>query len=219
MTTQNSPNAKHHLSNIVVYCGSNFGNDPSFYAAAVATGKAIAERGARLIYGGGNVGLMGVVADSVLEHDGEVIGIIPKFLKDKEVAHTKLTELVITDCMAERKLAMIHRGDAFIALPGGIGTYEELFEVLSLLQLKQHAHPIGVLNINGFFDPLLAMLKATAKAGFMPMANVSLLCVADDIDALLAQMQQFEFVDSQKWVKPAWMTDDKIVPSFIDKID
>ena len=215
MTTKST---HHPMKNIVVYCGSNFGNKKAYFDYANALGTAIAQRGSRLIYGGGNVGLMGTVADAVLASGGEVIGIIPKFLKAKEVAHLRLTELIETEDMASRKLAMIARGDAFIVLPGGIGTYEELLEVLSLAQLRQHAKPIGILNIDGYYDPLIKLFECTAEAGFMPMANLKLLCIDDTIDGLLEKMASYQFTDSQKWIKPDWMdaTVDITIPKFTD---
>ncbi len=216
-TPTDSSSPRYVFRRVVVYCGSNFGDTPAYYAAAQALGKALAQRDITLVYGGGNVGLMGTVADSVIAHGGQTIGVIPRFLKDKEVAHQGLSQLIITDDMASRKLKMIEFGDAFIALPGGIGTYEELFEVLSLAQLRQHQKPIGVLNIEGFFDPLLQLLAHTAAAGFMPNANLQLICVADDIDVLLQKMANYQFIDAQKWVKPDWLDDNDTytVPKFI----
>ncbi len=216
-TPTDSSSPRYVFRRVVVYCGSNFGDTPAYYAAAQALGKALAQRDITLVYGGGNVGLMGTVADSVIAHGGKTIGVIPRFLKDKEVAHQGLSQLIITDDMASRKLKMIEFGDAFIALPGGIGTYEELFEVLSLAQLRQHQKPIGVLNIEGFFDPLLQLLAHTTAAGFMPNANLQLICVADDIDVLLQKMANYQFIDAQKWVKPDWLDDNDTytVPKFI----
>ncbi len=193
-----------NMKNIAVYCGSNLGESPAFYQAAQDMGKTIAERGSRLVYGGGKVGLMGTVADAVLAHGGEVIGVIPTFLREKEVAHQALTELIETADMTERKTKMITLSDAFIAMPGGIGTYEELFEVLSLSQLRLHAKPIGILNIEGFFNPLISLMQQTAAQGFMPKANLGLLCVADNPSDLLAQMTAYEFVDVPKRVQPGW---------------
>ncbi len=167
-------------------------------------GKAIAERGSRLVYGGGKVGLMGTVADAVLAYGGEVIGVIPTFLREKEIAHQGLAKLIETPGMTERKTKMIALSDAFIAMPGGIGTYEELFEVLSLSQLRQHAKPIGILNIEGFFDPLITLMQQTAAQGFMPQANLNLLCAADNPADLLTKMAKYEFVDAPKWVQPGW---------------
>lgn len=192
------------LSNIVVYCGSNLGENPAFFAAAQALGRTLAANKHTLVYGGGNIGLMGTVADAVLAHGGKVIGVIPTFLKQKEVAHLGLTELIETTDMTSRKNTMIALASGFIALPGGLGTYEELFEVLSQAQLRLHPHPVGVLNVAGFFDPLLALLRDTVRHGFMPEANLSLLCVADTAPALLAQMAAWQAQDAVKWVQPAW---------------
>ena len=192
------------LNNIVVYCGSNWGENPAFFAAAQALGQTLANNGHTLVYGGGNVGLMGTVADAVLAHGGKVIGVIPTFLKQKEVAHLGLTELIETADMTSRKNTMIALASGFIALPGGLGTYEELFEVLSQAQLRLHPHPVGVLNVAGFFDPLLALLRDTVRHGFMPAANLSLLCVADSAPALLAKMAAWQAQDAVKWVQPSW---------------
>ncbi|MCP1659822.1 TIGR00730 family Rossman fold protein [Neisseria perflava] len=196
------------MHSIAVYCGSNLGAIPDYFHAAQEVGAAIAKRGSRLIYGGGRIGLMGAVADAVLASGGEAVGVIPTFLREKEVAHHDLTELVETPDMPARKNKMIALADAFIALPGGIGTYEELFEVLSLAQLRQHAKPIGILNVNGFFDPLLALLQHTADSGFMPQANLRLVCVADNAAELLQKMADYRFTDAPKWVQPAWANDD-----------
>lgn len=195
------------MNHIVVYCGSNLGNKPAYFEAAQAMGKAIAERGSTLVYGGGKIGLMGTVADAALAEGGQVIGVIPTFLREKEVAHLGLSQLIETADMTERKNKMIELADAFIALPGGLGTYEELFEVVSQAQLRLHAKPVGVLNIGGFFDGLLAMMQQTADEGFMPQANMSLLCVADNPADLLQKMADYRFVEAQKWVAPAWQSE------------
>ncbi|OSI08245.1 LOG family protein yvdD [Neisseria animaloris] len=192
------------MKNIVVYCGSNLGDTPAYFHAAQAMGAAIALRGSRLVYGGGRIGLMGTVADAVLANGGEVTGVIPTFLREKEVAHTGLTELIETPDMTARKNKMIALADAFIAMPGGLGTYEELFEVLSQAQLKLHGKPVGVFNVNGFFDPMITMLQQTADAGFMPQANMSLLCVDGTPEGLLEKMAAYRFVDVSKWVTPDW---------------
>ena len=195
------------MNHIVVYCGSNLGNKPAYFEAAQAMGKAIAERGSTLVYGGGKIGLMGTVADAALAEGGQVIGVIPTFLREKEVAHLGLSQLIETADMTERKNKMIELADAFIALPGGLGTYEELFEVVSQAQLRLHAKPVGVLNIGGFFDGLLAMMQQTADEGFMPQANMSLLCVADNPADLLQKMADNRLVEAQKWVAPAWQSE------------
>ena len=195
------------MNHIVVYCGSNLGNKPAYFEAAQAMGKAIAERGSTLVYGGGKIGLMGTVADAALAEGGQVIGVIPTFLREKEVAHLGLSQLIETADMTERKNKMIELADAFIALPGGLGTYEELFEVVSQAQLRLHAKPVGVLNIGGFFDGLLTKMQQTADEGFMPQANMSLLCVADHPAALLQKMADYRFVEAAKWVAPAWQSE------------
>ena len=195
------------MNNIVVYCGSNLGATPLYVEAARGLGEAIAKRGSRLVYGGGRIGLMGTVADAVLQAGGETVGVIPTFLREKEVAHRGLTELIETPDMPSRKNKMIELGDAFIALAGGIGTFEELFEVLSLAQLKQHRKPVGLVNTAGFYDPLLALLQQTAAQGFMPAANLSLLCVADTPQELLVKLENYQPHDAQKWIQPAWLTE------------
>ncbi|MFA9485311.1 MULTISPECIES: TIGR00730 family Rossman fold protein [unclassified Moraxella] len=201
------------LKSIAVYCGSNFGNTPKYYEAAKLMGKTLADNDIQLVYGGGNVGLMGTIADSVLESGGMATGVIPTFLKQKEVAHLGLTTLIETADMATRKCKMIELADGFIAMAGGIGTLEELYEVLSLLQLKQHAKPVGILNTNGFFDPLLNTLQKCADEGFMPQQSMALLCVSDDPIELLNKMAKFKFYDSPKWVQPSWL-DKKAIPTW-----
>ncbi|MDO4997972.1 MAG: TIGR00730 family Rossman fold protein [Neisseria sp.] len=193
------------MDNIVVYCGSNYGLTRDYYVAAKEVGQLIAERGSRLVYGGGKVGLMGAVADAALAAGGDVCGVIPTFLREKELAHTGVQELIETPDMATRKSKMIELGDAFIALAGGIGTFEELFEVLSLAQLQQIRRPVGLLNTLGFYDPLLALLQQTIQYGFMPAENMSLLCVSDNPRDLLQQMTTHQAIDGKKWQRPAWL--------------
>lgn len=192
------------MQSIAVYCGSNLGESPLYLQAAQNTGAAIAKRGARLIYGGSKIGLMGATADAVLAGGGEVVGVIPTFLREKEVAHKNLSELIEMPDMNSRKAKMIELADAFIALPGGIGTYEELFEVLSLLQLRRHSKPVGLLNAGGFFNPLLKLLQHTADQGFMPQANMNLICTDENPENLLNKMAAFQMIDAPKWVKPSW---------------
>lgn len=192
------------MKNIVVYCGSNLGQNKAYFDAAQQLGKEMAQQGYRLVYGGGNIGLMGTIASSVLDHGGEAIGVIPSFLKNLEGAHQGLSELYETSNMTERKNKMIELADAFIAMPGGLGTYEELFEVLSQAQLKLHPHPVGILNVAGFFDPLIQMLQNTVTAGFMPPENMDLLCKAATPAALLDQLRHWQPRDAVKWVTPQW---------------
>src|SRR5215471_16866630 len=142
------------LSSVAVYCGSNAGNDPQYAAAAAALGRVLADRGIRLVYGGGQVGLMGVLADAVLERGGEVLGVITEALVVKEVSHRGLTGLQVVGTMHERKAVMADAADAFIMLPGGFGTFDEFFEVVTWTQLGIHAKPCGVLDVAGYFAPL-----------------------------------------------------------------
>lgn len=188
------------MKSILVFCGSNKGNNPAYETAAYELGKTLARRGMRLIYGAGNVGLMGILADAALEHGGEVTGVIPYFLREKEVCHLGLTELIIVQSMAERKLAMAERADAVITLPGGYGTLDELFEMLTLVQLSQANHPIGILNINGFFDPLIAQLNRMNEDKFLKDIHRNVLLSADNTEDLLAKMEQFEPIGTAgKW--------------------
>jgi len=172
---------------VCVFCGSSDGADPAYGRAAVAVGAAIARRGWTLVYGGAQVGLMGMVADAALEWGGEVVGVIPHGLFRDEVAHTGLTELVEVDGMLERKALMAERSDAFVALPGGMGTLDELFEMLTWSQLGLHPHPkpSGLLEVDGFWGDLVAFLDRAAADGFIRARHRALLHVADDVDALL----------------------------------
>ena len=196
------------MNNIAVYCGSNYGQIPDYFRAARELGALIARRASRLVYGGGRIGLMGAVADAVLANGGAAVGVIPTFLIEKEVAHRGLTELIETPDMPTRKSKMIELADAFVALSGGIGTFEELFEVLSLAQLRQHQKPVGLVNTAGFYGPLLTLLESAAEQGFMPQANLGLLCVADTPAALLEQMAAWQpqaAQNVQKWIEPDWL--------------
>lgn len=155
------------LRSICVYCGSNTGNDPLYRESAESLGRSMAKAGIRLVYGGGSVGLMGILARSVLAHGGKVTGIIPQFLKDREVMLTEVSDLVVTSDMHERKRIMFERSDAFVALPGGIGTLEEVVEMMTWAQLDQHEKPILIANINGFWDPLIAQFERMTGDAFL----------------------------------------------------
>lgn len=152
---------------IAVYCGSSYGVSPVYRESAINLGKVLAKRDIALIYGGASVGLMGTLADTVLENGGDVIGVIPHLLEQREISHKSLTKLYQVDTMHERKAKMIELADGFIALPGGPGTLEELFEVITWSQIGVHTKPIGILNINGFYDPLATMLDHIVSEGFM----------------------------------------------------
>ena len=169
------------MKRLAVYCGSNMGSDPAFVEATRATGREMARRGIGLVYGGGHRGLMGVIADSVLQAGGEVYGVIPQALVDLEVAHTGLTELHTVTSMHERKAKMTELTDAFVALPGGIGTFDELFEAWTWNALGYHAKPFAVLNCNGFWDGMLAFMDHVAASGFMSPARRAQLLVAGTI--------------------------------------
>ena len=173
---------------ICVYCGSRTGVDASHAQAAREVGRAIGQQGWQLVYGGGKVGLMGVVADAVLAHGGRVVGVIPRMLMDREVGHTDLQELHVVDSMHQRKQMMAERAQAFLALPGGIGTMEELFEVWTWRQIGYHARPIGVLNVDGYYDALLRFLQHTVDQGFLGAAQRQVLQVGEDPTELIERL-------------------------------
>jgi uncharacterized protein (TIGR00730 family) len=173
------------LRHLCVFCGSNRGNNPAYEAAAQQLGAELASRGITLVYGGGNVGLMGILADATLHAGGKVIGVIPEALMAREVGHRGLTELHIVKTMHERKALMAELSDGFIALPGGIGTFEEFFEVLTWAQLGIHNKPCALLNVAGFFDPLLQMIEHTVAEGFLRPSHRSHMVVASEIAALI----------------------------------
>lgn len=179
------------MKSIVVYCGSNPGKNPVYKESAYALGKHLAEKAIRVIYGGGNMGLMGRIADGALENGGEVTGIIPNFLAKLEVAHKTVTELHFVETMHERKSKMVSVSDGVIALPGGYGTFDELFEILTWSQLKIFDGPIGLLNVNGFYDYLLLQLDKMVEEGFLHASNRELLLVDSDIEQLVQKMQDF----------------------------
>ncbi len=172
---------------IAVFCGANTGTDPGILEAAQAVGRAIAQRGIGVVYGGGHVGLMGAVADAALAASGEVIGVIPGFMVEKEQAHEGLTELVIVRDMHERKMRMHEMSQAVIALPGGFGTMDELFELLTWRQLGLHAKPIGLLNVHGFYSPLLEQMARMKTNGFLhgPTDVIGSAQVEDLLDRLM----------------------------------
>ena len=175
---------------VCVYCGSRPGNDPVYAEAARATGQWIGEHGGQLVYGGGRNGLMGIVAEATQAAGGRVVGIIPKALVDLEQANTHCDELHVVDTMHERKALMADRSDAFIALPGGIGTFEELFEVWTWRQLRYHDKAIGVLNVAGYYDELLVFLANSVRAGFMSEAQMTLFKTDTAVEPLMRAVVQ-----------------------------
>jgi hypothetical protein len=180
------------IRSVCVFCGAATGGDPRYVAAAAATGRMLARRGVRLVYGGGRLGLMGAVADAALEAGGEVVGVIPRGLVDRELAHPGLTDLRIVDTLHERKAQMAELADAFLALPGGLGTLEELAEVLSWAQLELHAKPIGLLDVGAFFASLEAFLDHAVGEGFIAERHRRTLLRGDDPASLLDRFDRWE---------------------------
>jgi uncharacterized protein (TIGR00730 family) len=185
---------------VAVYCGTNPGSDPAFTQAAAALGRTLAERGTKLVYGGGHVGLMGAIADAVLENGGEAHGVITESLRAKEVAHHGLTSLQVVGTMHERKAAMADAADAFVMLPGGFGTFDEFFEVLTWTQLGIHAKPCGILDAAGFFTPLRALLDGAVTAGFVHPAHRDMVLVDTDPARLLDRLAAWVPVTVSKWL-------------------
>jgi uncharacterized protein (TIGR00730 family) len=179
------------LKRICVFCGSSSGVDSAYAEAAQAFGRSLCLRGIELVYGGGHVGLMGALADACLSAGGRVIGVIPQALKDKEIAHSGLSELRVVSSMHERKSVMADLSNAFVALPGGYGTWEELFEMLTWSQLGIHRKACGLLNVNGYYDPLLEFADRAVSDGFLREANRNLLLSDVDSERLLDRMNSY----------------------------
>lgn len=190
------------MKRICVYCGSKPGRDPRYVAGALAMGRAMHARDIGLVYGGGSVGMMGAIADEIVGLGGDVIGVIPQGLVNMEAAHPGLDDLRVVDSMHTRKALMEQLSDGFIAMPGGIGTFEELFEIMTWLQLGVHKKPIGVLNLLGYFDPIIAMLDHSVDQGFLKSYGEMVL-VADDPDALLDLMADWVAPDVPQWINEA----------------
>lgn len=189
------------MKSVCVFCGSNPGNDPVYADAARAMGAEIARRGLVLVYGGGAVGLMGIVADAALAAGGEVHGIIPRALREKEVGHHGLTRLEIVETMHIRKARMAELSEGFIAMPGGIGTFEELFEIWTWGQLGIHEKPLAFLNVAGFYDPLATFLDNTVEAGFLKQTHRAMAITDTEPVTLLDRMEQYLPAQTIKWVE------------------
>ncbi|MDR0769753.1 MAG: TIGR00730 family Rossman fold protein [Burkholderiales bacterium] len=183
------------MRSLCVFCGAAFGARPAYIEAAEALGRYLAAHEIELVWGGGQVGLMGTLADAVIGGGGQTYGIIPRFMVQRELAHPAATTMVAVDSMHERKAAMAARADGFVALPGGFGTLDELFEVITWAQLHIHAKPVGLLNVDGFFDPLLTMMRHLVGEGFVPRAHVDMLHVALTPEELLTAMQSHHALD------------------------
>ncbi len=189
------------MNRLCVFCGSSTGRRPEHREAARRFGALMAERGMGLVFGAGHVGLMGVVADAVLGAGGEAIGVIPQALVDKELAHGGLTKLHVVDTMHQRKALMADLADGFVALPGGFGTADELFEILTWAQLGLHAKPIGLLNVAGFFDPLLAWVDHCVSEGFLRPEHREMLLVSADSEGLLEMLlRRKPTIQTPKWI-------------------
>lgn len=188
MTHTTSTSATNVAFSLCVYCGSKPGHNPAFVQAAQAVGRWIGQNGGQLVYGGGNGGLMGEVAHATLAAGGRVVGIMPTALVEREFANATCTELHVVEDMHQRKAMMAERADAFLALPGGIGTFEELFEAWTWQQLGYHDKPIGLLNVDGYYDGLLSFMTTTVEQGFVGQWQMGLLTVGTEVDTLLQQL-------------------------------
>ena len=188
------------MKSVVVFCGSSEGKDKRYVETACKLGERLAHDGIKVIYGGSKAGMMGAVANGALEQKGKVIGVLPNFLKHKEVAHTGLTEMIIVKSMHERKTIMHELCEGIIALPGGYGTMEELFEVLTWAQLGHHEKPIGLLNIDGYYDDLIAMVQKMVDHGYSTSDYQRMLLVADNVEELLDKMRNYKAPKVHKWI-------------------
>lgn len=190
------------MNRVCVFCGSSVGVNPAYAAAATQMGTLLATRGIGLVYGGGNVGLMGVIADAALAAGGEVIGVIPRALADREVAHTGLADLRVVDSMHSRKAMMAELSDAFVAMPGGVGTFEEFFEAITWTQLGLHRKACGLLNVDGFYSPLVTFIDQAVTKGFIRPVHRTAIVVDDDPSRLLDTLSTIDLPDVPKWIKP-----------------
>jgi uncharacterized protein (TIGR00730 family) len=188
------------IRRVAIYCGANVGNDPAYRLAAETLARALVREGIGIVYGGGGVGLMGVVADAALAAGGEVIGVIPEAIKALELGHTDLTELHTVPDMHSRKAMMLALSDAVIALPGGFGTLDEVFEALTWSQLDYHRKLCGFLNVNGFYDPLFQWMERSVAVGLVKAINLELIVRSDNVEALLHELRARPFPLAQKWM-------------------
>jgi uncharacterized protein (TIGR00730 family) len=189
------------MKRLCVFCGSSPGANPAYADAATAMGTLLAQRGIGLVYGGGNVGLMGILADAALSAGGEVIGVIPQALADREVAHHGVTDLRVVDSMHTRKAMMAELSDGFVAMPGGVGTFEEFFEVVTWTQLGVHRKPCGLLNVAGFYTPLAVFIDQAVSEGFIKPVHRAVIVVDDDPARLLDSLLTTVLPDVPKWIR------------------
>ncbi|WP_412561161.1 TIGR00730 family Rossman fold protein [Winogradskyella sp. MIT101101] len=188
------------MKNISVFCGSSEGNDQEIISIAYQLGKTLADRNIALVYGAAKIGIMGKVAQGTIDNNGKTIGVIPHFLKTKEIVHTQLTELITTDNMHDRKVIMYDKSDGFIIIPGGFGTMDEFFEITTWGQLGLHTKPIGILNINGYYDALISQCKTMVERGFLKQENLDAVVIDDTIDGLLEKMNNYVPLPAPKWL-------------------
>lgn len=188
------------MKRIVVFCGSSAGNNEAYTKASFELGKTLASRNIEVVYGGSKVGLMGAVADGALSVGGHVVGVLPRFLKIKEIEHTTVQEMILVDTMHERKMKMQELSDGIVTLPGGFGTMEEFFEVLTWGQLGLHQNPIGILNINGFYSALIQQLDFMVSEGFLNQENRDMLLIEGKISSLLDKMENYVAPKVPKWI-------------------
>ncbi len=188
------------MKRITVFCGSSTGNNPNFATQAHVLGKKLVDRNIELVYGGAKVGLMGILAQSVLEQGGKAIGVIPHLLKNKELVLEQLTEIIVVENMHQRKAKMNDLCDGVIALPGGFGTLDELFEMLTWAQLSIHQKPIGLLNVDGFYDALIVLLQTMVDNDILKPKNKEMLLISNNIDELLDKMESYTPSTTAKWI-------------------
>lgn len=188
------------MKSIAVFCGSSSGNDPYIVKESYELGLTMAKKNMTLVYGAAKIGIMGRVAEAVLENNGKAIGVIPKFLQTKEIVHDGLTELIVTENMHDRKVIMYEKSDGFIIIPGGFGTMDEFFEITTWGQLGLHTKPIGILNINGYYDALISQCKTMVERGFLKQENFDAVVVDDTIDGILEKMNNYVPLPAPKWL-------------------
>ncbi len=188
------------MNRICVFCGSKTGSEPLFLEMAIRLGQVLAERGLDLVYGGASIGLMGAVADSVIAGGGKVVGVIPEAMSSKEVAHDGLTEMHVVSSMHERKSMMARLADAFVALPGGFGSFEELLEMITWAQLGIHRKPVGILNVSGYYDPLIQLFERAIEEGFIKPRNRQLFVIEREPDRLLQTLVAHRLPEVKRWI-------------------
>ncbi len=189
------------MQSLSVFCGANSGNKEIYKIKAEELGRKMVDRNINLVFGGGKVGMMGFIADEVLKNNGTAIGVIPHFLSSKEIEHSGCTEIIRTDTMHDRKMVIFQKSQGAIAMPGGFGTFDEVFEMLTWAQLGLHKFPIGFLNINSYFDHLYKMLENMKNEGFLKQTHMDMIIIEEDVDTLLDKMENYVAPDVPKWIK------------------